>query len=82
MKEENKYWLDRPENVTKLYRSLWILGLLLVLADWVVHRHAEVGFDGWFGFYGLYGFVACVALVLAAKLLRHGVMRNEDYYDE
>jgi hypothetical protein len=46
-----------------------------------VHRHAEAGFDGLFGFYGLYGFVACVALVLAAKLLRRAVMRPEDYYD-
>lgn len=83
MKNEAKkgYWLDRPENVTKLYRGLWIFGAVLVLADLVVHRHAEVAFDGWFGFYGLYGFVACVALVLAAKLLRRGVMRSEDYYD-
>jgi hypothetical protein len=53
-----------------------------VLADLVVHRHAETAFDGWFGFYGLYGFVACVALVLAAKLLRRVVMRREDYYDQ
>jgi hypothetical protein len=75
-------WLDRPRNVARLYRGLWILGGLLVLADLVVHRHAEAGFDGWFGFYGLYGFIACVALVLAAKLLRRGVMRREDYYDQ
>jgi hypothetical protein len=58
-----------------------MIGALLVLADLVVHRHAEIGFDGWFNFYGLYGFVACIALVLAAKLLRRVVMRREDYYD-
>jgi hypothetical protein len=58
-----------------------MIGALLVLADLVVHRHAEIGFDGWFSFYGLYGFVACIALVLAAKLLRRVVMRREDYYD-
>ncbi|TAK85490.1 MAG: hypothetical protein EPO20_10755 [Betaproteobacteria bacterium] len=79
--DEGRYWLDRPENVAKLYRGLWIVGVLLVLADLVVHRHAEAGFDGGFGFYGVYGFVACVALVLAAKLLRRAVMRPEDYYD-
>jgi hypothetical protein len=74
-------WLDRPANVTRLYRGLWVMGTLLVATDLVLHRHAEVAFDGWFGFYGIYGFVACVALVLAAKLLRRGVMRPEDYYD-
>ena len=79
--ESKRYWLDRPENVTRLYQGLWILGALLVLLDLVVHRHAEARFDGWFGFYGLYGFLACVALVLAAKLLRRAVMRPEDYYD-
>lgn len=81
MQDAKRYWLDRPENVAKIYRGLWILGGVLLLADLVVHRHAEVGFDEWFGFYGVYGFVACVALVLAAKLLRRGVMRSEDYYD-
>ena len=79
--ERKAYWLDRPGNVAKLYRGLWLVGALLVLADLVVRRHAEIGWDGGFGFYGVYGFVACVALVLAAKLLRRGVMRPEDYYD-
>jgi hypothetical protein len=75
-------WLDRPENVARLYRGLWIFGVLLVAGDLAVHRHAETAFDGWFGFYGLYGFVACVVLVLAAKMLRRIVMRREDYYDD
>lgn len=79
--EHRKYWLDEPRNVTKLYRGLWAIGIALMLLDFVIHRHAEAGFDGVFGFYGFYGFVACVALVLAAKLLRRGVMRPEDYYD-
>jgi hypothetical protein len=59
-----------------------MFGALLVAADLVVHRHAETAFDGWFGYYALYGFVACVALVLAAKVLRRIVMRREDYYDD
>lgn len=74
-------WLDEPKNVAKIYRGLWIFGALLALADLVVHRHAEAGLDGWLGFYAFYGFVACVALVLAAKVLRRIVMRPEDYYD-
>lgn len=75
-------WLDRPQNVRRLYLGLWAVGLLLLGADLAVHRHAEVGFDGGFGYYGFYGFVACVVLVLAAKLLRRAVMRDEDYYGD
>jgi hypothetical protein len=81
MQKDKRYWLDEPRNVAKLYRGLWGFGILLALLDLVVHRHAEVGFDGLFSFYALYGFIACVALVLAAKLLRRAVMRSEDYYD-
>lgn len=74
-------WIDRPANVRKIYIGLWIFGAALALLDFLVHRHAEVGFDSLFGFYALYGFIACVALVLAAKVLRRLVMRSEDYYD-
>lgn len=81
MTEEKKYWLDRPENVTRLYRGLWMLGIALVVADLVVPRHEEFGFAAWFGFYGIYGFIGIVALVLAAKALRRAVMRAEDYYE-
>jgi len=80
--EEKKYWLDRSENVTRIYRGLWVLGIALVLADLVVDQHDELGFTSWLGFYGLYGFVGIVALILAAKALRRAVMRAEDYYDE
>jgi hypothetical protein len=77
-----QYWLDRSENVTKLYRGLWAIGLLLLALDLLVHRHEEFTWAGWFGFYAVYGFVACVTLVLAAKeLLRRAVKRPEDYYD-
>jgi hypothetical protein len=78
---ERPRWLDHGENVTKLYRGLWLLGLVLALADVIVHRHEELSFAGWFAFYAVYGFFACVALVIAAKGLRRLVMRPEDYYE-
>jgi len=82
MPEPKRYWLDQPENVTKLYRGVWAIGIALVLAEWLVHRHEEPAFAGWFAFYALFGFVACVALVLAAKeILRRLVKRPEDYYE-
>lgn len=81
MSEQKQYWLDRSENVTRLYRGLWVVGIVLMLADLLLHKHEDFTFAAWFGYYGFYGFVACVALVLTAKALRRVLMRPEDYYD-
>lgn len=81
MAEHKRYWLDRPENVTKLYRGLWAIGIVLLLGELVVHKHEEIGFAGWFGYFAFFGFVACVALVLTAKQLRRVLKRPEDYYE-
>lgn len=81
MSEPKNYWLDRSENVTKLYKRLWIVGLALLSVDLFVHRHEEFSFASWSGFYGIFGFLACVVLVLVAKKLRLVLMRPEDYYE-
>jgi hypothetical protein len=81
MDEGKRYWLDSAENVAKLYRGIWVVGIGLVALDLVIHRHPELGFDALFGFYGFFGFFACVALVLTAKALRRALMRPEDYYE-
>lgn len=81
MAEERKYWLDSSKNVTKLYRGLWGLGIILMLTDLLLHKHEDFTFAAWFGYYGFYGFIACVVLVLTAKVLRRVLMRPEDYYD-
>ena len=75
------YWLHRKQIVTKLYLGMWVVGIVLLVVDLVVHRHEGVWFAGWFGFYAVYGFLACVALVLTAKALRRVLMRDEDYYE-
>ena len=81
MSEPRKYWLDRSENVTKLYRGLWVTGIALLALDLFLHKHEEFDFAAWFGFYGVFGFVACVVLILIAKNLRRVLMRSEDYYE-
>lgn len=81
MQDRDRRWLDAPANVTKVYRSVWVVCGLLLLAEPFVHKHGDLAFEDWFGFHGWFGFVACVALVLAAKLMRKAVMRPEDYYD-
>ena len=78
---QKTYWLDKSENVAKLYRGLWVVGLLLVAIGLILHRHEDFGFATLSGFCGLYGFFACVILVLIAKKLRTVLMRDEDYYE-
>lgn len=81
MSEPKKYWLDRSENVTRLYRGLWVTGIALLALDLFLHKHEEFDFAAGFGFYGVFGFFACVALVLIAKTLRRVLMRSENYYE-
>ena len=75
-------WLDRAENVRKIYYSVWVACGLLLLAELFIDKHGEVEIEHVFGFHGFYGLIACVALVLAAKLLRHLLIRPENYYDD
>jgi hypothetical protein len=80
-RSERPRWLDRKENVTKVYWSVWAVCGLLLLAQPLVHMHGYFAAEGWFGFHGFFGFVACVALVLAAKGLRVFLKRSENYYE-
>ncbi|MEM9601367.1 MAG: hypothetical protein AAGA11_00770 [Pseudomonadota bacterium] len=74
-------WFDKPENVRKIIWALGIVCAALFLADFFYHKHAHFAVENVFGFYALYGFIMCVLLVLAAKLMRVFLMRDEDYYD-
>ena len=91
MEPERERFLDKPENVQKVLRTLYSICALLLLidlanfaltqleiADW---RHAYRVWEAFPGFYTVYGFVACVLLVLIAKQMRRVLMRGEDYYD-
>ena len=78
---EQRRWLDYPENVRKVYFSVWIVCAVLLLLELLIEKHAETAAEHWFGFHGFFGLIACVGLVLAAKLLRRVISRPEDYYD-
>jgi len=54
---------------------------LLLVLDFVIHRHAIHRWENLWGFYPIFGFVSCVILVLVATRLRTFLMRAEDYYD-
>ena len=80
-KDEKQYLFDNPRNVSRLLAGFYVIcGILLVL-DFVLHRHTVHSWESLPGFYALYGFVACVLLVLIAKEMRKVLMRKEDYYD-
>ncbi len=80
--KEKSYLFDRPENVERLLKGFYAICILLVLADFVLHRHIGFGWEEIPAFYAIYGFAACVVLVVIAKKMRNVVMRKEDYYDE
>jgi hypothetical protein len=81
MKPEKRYWLDESRNVTRIFRALCVVCVLLVAADFLYDKHGHFLWEGWPGFHGLFGFLGCVFLVLAAKQLRRILMRKEDFYD-
>ena len=80
--KEKSYLFDRPENVERLLKGFYAICILLVLVDFVIHRHIGFGWEEIPAFYAIYGFAACVVLVVIAKKMRNIVMRKEDYYDE
>ncbi|MDH5759925.1 MAG: hypothetical protein OEZ65_10075 [Gemmatimonadota bacterium] len=79
--EERPTFLEKPGNVTLLFRIFYVLCGVSVVLDFVIHRHETHPWEHLRAFYPLYGFVGIVALVLVAKVLRRVVMRPEDYYD-
>jgi len=55
--------------------------IIVVLLDFVIHRHIYHPWESMALFYCVFGFAACVVLVLVSKWMRKPLMRSEDYYD-
>ena len=81
MPQEKQHLFDKPENIRRLLRLLYLACALLLAADLFIHRHVTHPWESLWGFFALFGFVACVLLVLIAKQMRRVLMRSEDYYD-
>jgi hypothetical protein len=81
-KPEKKYLFDNPKNVKILLGSFYVSLVVLLLIEFLLHKHPHFGWEAWPEFFAVYGFVACVVLVIVAKyFLRPLVKRDEDYYD-
>jgi hypothetical protein len=70
----------QPKTIQWILRIFYSICVLLVLADFVVHRHIITAAEKIPAFYALYGFVACVVLVLISTQMRKVLMRDENYY--
>lgn len=79
---DKDYFFDKPANIKWLLRGFYAICMLLIVADFVLHRHVGLSWEEIPAFYAIYGFVACVVLVVIAKKMRKFIMRREDYYDE
>jgi hypothetical protein len=72
----------QPKTIQWILRIFYSICILLVIADFVVHRHIVTEAEKIPAFYAIYGFTACVILVIIAAKMRKYVMRDEDYYDK
>ncbi|MDQ7782517.1 MAG: hypothetical protein RDU20_06550 [Desulfomonilaceae bacterium] len=83
MKDSDKKtdFLDRAENIRKLWISLYGVCGLLVVVDFFLPVKGHFGFDGFFGFYSLLGFVSCAVLILLSKVAGFVLKVPEDYYE-
>lgn len=84
---KNKTLLDHKVQTLTLQRfgraftiALVIVSLGLLVLELLGHRYAEVDIEGMFFFPAIFGFVSFVFIVLAGKLLRRVLMRDESYY--
>ena len=81
MSEKND-WFDSKDNITKVYKGLWIICALTVLAEAFVHMHPYFEIEEIYGFYAWGGLAASLAFVGGALVVRRVLIRPEDYYDE
>ena len=61
--------------------GLIAVAAILIVLEFIVHRHGEVAAEDLPLFPAIYGFIAFVIIVFIGIGLRKIVMRDEDYYD-
>ena len=63
-------------------RGLLATGAVLVVLEFIIHRHGEIALEDLPLFPAVYAFVVCVLIVVGGIYLRKIAMRPEDYYDD
>ena len=63
-------------------RLLLAIGAVLVVLEFIVHRHGEIALEDLPLFPAVYAFFICIFIVVGGIWLRKIAMRPEDYYDD
>ena len=63
-------------------RGLLATGAVLVVLEFIIHRHGEIALEDLPLFPAVYAFLVCVLIVVGGIYLRKIAMRPEDYYDD
>ena len=63
-------------------RVLLAIGAVLVVLEFIVHRHGEIALEDLQLFPAVYAFFVCIFIVVGGIWLRKIAMRPEDYYDD
>jgi len=75
-------FLDKANVRTAISFGVIGLAALLLLVDFLVHRHEYLALGETRGFYAAFGFIAFGFVVLTGWPLRALLGRGEDYYGE
>lgn len=78
----NPHWLDRPDNVRRIWRGFLVVLALTVLAEALVQLHPHFALESLFGFHAWFGLLSCAAMILVAKALGLLLKRTDTYYSE
>ena len=80
--KDRAYFFENPRNVKIVIGCCLVVLAVLLIAEFVIHKHPHFPWEAWPEFYAVFGFVAFVFVVVVAKyILRPIVERREDYYD-
>jgi Na+-transporting methylmalonyl-CoA/oxaloacetate decarboxylase beta subunit len=65
----------------RFIRALLVICAALLVAEFIIHRHAYFALEATPLFFALFGFAAFCIVVGGGVMLRKFVMRASDYYD-
>jgi len=82
MKSTKRYLFDDTKNIKRVLHILYGCCALLLVLEFVIHRHISHSWENLWAFYPLYGFVGCVILVFVATWMRTFLRREENYYEK
>ena len=65
----------------KVNSSVLFICIILILLEFLGHRHGEVDIEDFLFFPAIFGYISCIIIFKVGVALRSIFMRDEDYYD-